>query len=77
MSEDDQTFTVYSVGLPNLDSNTKILGVNWNKDSYTLFFESKQISEFAKSLPPTKRSLFKVATKYTIRWAVLVCSQLI
>ena len=63
VSEDDQSFTKYSIGLPNSDSNAKVLGVNWNTDTDKLFFNLTQIEELVKTLPPTKRSLLKIAAK--------------
>ena len=63
VSEDDQSFTKYAVGLPNSDSNAKVLGVNWNTETDKLFLNLTQIEELAKTLPPTKRSLLKIAAK--------------
>ena len=66
VTEDDQSFTQFSVGPPNSENNTnvsKILGVQWNHDSDKLLLDLNQIFEFAQSLPPTKRSLLKIAAK--------------
>ena len=66
VTEDDQSFTQFSVGPPNTENNTnvsKILGVQWNHDSDSLLLDLNQIFEFANSLPPTKRSLLKTAAK--------------
>ena len=65
-SEDDQSFTQFSVGPPNSGSaanTTKILGVPWNYDSDELFLDLKPLFVFAKSLIPTKRSLLQIAAK--------------
>ena len=65
-SEDDQSFTQFSVGPPNSRSAadiTKILGVPWNYDSDDLFLDLKPLSIFAMSLIPTKRSLLQIAAK--------------
>ena len=61
VSEDDQSFAQYSVGPPNSDKHAKVLGVNCNTETDKLFFNLSQIRVLAKTLPPTKRSLLKIA----------------
>ena len=63
VSEDKQSYSDYSMGLPTADQATKILGVNWHPQTDELFFNLQQIYQFAEQLPPTKRSLLKVAAK--------------
>ena len=63
--EDSETFTLSTIGLPHQEgeSNTKVLGINWDTNSDRFFFELSKVIEFAASLPPTKRSLLKIAAK--------------
>ena len=63
--EDSETFTRSTIGLPHQEgeSNTKVLGINWDTNSDRFFFELSRVIEFAASLPPTKRSLLKIAAK--------------
>ena len=63
VAEDDQSYSKFSMGLPTTDHTTKILGVNWRPEADELFFDLHQVHQFAKQLPPTKRSLLKVAAK--------------
>ena len=63
--EDSETFTRSTIGLPHSESesNTKVLGINWDTNNDRFFFELSKVIEFAASLPPTKRSLLKIAAK--------------
>ena len=63
--EDSEIFTRSTIGLPYQEgeSNTKVLGINWDTNSDRFFFELSKVIEFAASLPPTKRSLLKIAAK--------------
>ena len=61
--EDEQSYTKYSVGLPSHESISKVLGVQWDSDSDQLCLEFSQKIELVTSLPPTKRSLLKLAAK--------------
>ena len=63
--EDSETFTRSTIGLPHSESesNTKVLGINWDTNNDRFFCELSKVIEFAASLPPTKRSLLKIAAK--------------
>ena len=61
VSEDDQSFTQYSVGPPSNDQNAKVLGVPWNTKRDKLFLNLMPIRRLVTTLPPTKRSLLKIA----------------
>ena len=51
------------VNPPDGNDNTKLLGVNWDSYSDRIYFDMQHVIEFARSLPPTKRSLLKIAAK--------------
>ena len=63
VSEDDQTYSQYVIGVPNKGDrhNAKVLGVNWDSESDYLYFDLSSIVDFANNLPPTKRSILKIA----------------
>ena len=61
--EDDQTYSQYAIGTPSSKGDSKVLGVNWDSDSDKLLFNLDSVVAFAKSLPPTKRSVLKLAAK--------------
>lgn len=61
--EDDQTYSQYAIGTPLSKGDSKVLGVNWDSDSDKLLFDLDNVVAFAKSLPPTKRSVLKLAAK--------------
>ena len=63
--EDPETFIRSTIGLPHHEgeSNTKLLGINWDTNSDRFFFELSKVTEFVASLPPTKRSLLKISAK--------------
>ena len=65
IAEDDQTYSQYAIGVPNNNdrSKTKILGVNWDNETDKLLFDLSSIVGFANALPPTKRSVLKIAAK--------------
>ena len=62
IAEDEQTYSQFAMGAVE-DSGSKVLGVNWNSDSDQLHINLSSVVEFARSLPPTKRSVLKVAAK--------------
>ena len=43
--------------------DVKLLGVKWNTELDTFHFDFKEIAEFTKSLPPTKRSVLRISAK--------------
>ena len=63
VSEEDQSYANSALGPPCSDDKAKILGVNWDSDSDKIYFDVHHVIDFANSLPPTKRSLLKIAAK--------------
>ena len=61
--EDDQTYTRYAIGTPQGTGNSKVLGVGWDSFTDRLNFDLTSIMESTNTLPPTKRSLLKIAAK--------------
>ena len=59
--EDDESYTKYTVGNPCGGGASKVLGVNWNHEVDNFQLELLHVSECSKNLPPTKRSLLKLA----------------
>ena len=59
--KDEQLYTKYSVGLPSRDSISKVLGVQWDSETDQFCIDFSHIVDLANSLPPTKRSLLKLA----------------
>ena len=56
-AEKDESHATLALG--NNDE-AKILGVNWDSDLDRLYFDMKQVINFANSSPPTKHSLLKI-----------------
>ena len=63
VQDDDQTYSKFSVGPPVTDDTCKILGVNWNMHTDQFYFDLRHVIAAAASLPPTKRSVLKIAAK--------------
>ena len=61
--EDDQSYSQFTVGTPSNGESTKVLGVNWDSDTDTFYLDLAYVVEFAKSLPPTKRSVLRITAK--------------
>ena len=62
ITEDEQTYSQFAMG--NLDNHgPKVLGVNWDNDSDQLYVNLCSVVELAHALPPTKRSVLKIAAK--------------
>ena len=61
--EDDQSYSQFAVGTPSNGESTKVLGVNWDSDSDTFYLDLAHVVKFAKSLPPTKRSVLRITAK--------------
>ena len=60
--EDDQSFVKASVGQSG-DDKASILGLNWDTDSDEIYFEFEKITDLARQLPLTKRSVLKLSAK--------------
>ena len=63
VSEESQSCVDSAVDPSNRNDKTKLLGVNWDSDSDRIYFDVQHVIDCAKSLPPTKRSLLKLAAK--------------
>ena len=61
--QDDLSFAQHTIGPPQKDNNSKVLGVNWNSENDELFFDLSQTLELTQKLKPTKRSLLTLAAK--------------
>ena len=66
IQEEDETYTKSMIGLGSGmhdEKIVKLLGVGWNCESDDLFFNLSDLIDFAKNLPVTKRSLFRLIAK--------------
>lgn len=63
VTEDDESYSQFAVGNPIGGGKSKVLGIHWDSDSDRFYFDLKNNVEFAKSLPPTKRSVLRLAAK--------------
>ena len=63
VSEESQLCVDSAVDPSNRNDQTRLLGVNWDSDSDRIYFDVQHVINCAKSLPPTKRSILKLATK--------------
>ena len=63
--EDSETFARATIGLSPSEGecDTKVLGINWDTKRDSFFFDLSKLIEFSAALPPTKRSLLKIAAK--------------
>ena len=63
--EDSETFAQATINLPpsESESNTKVLGINWDTKRDRFFFDLSKFIEFSAALPPTRWSLLKIAAK--------------
>ena len=61
--EDDESYSQFAVGNHSGGGKSKVLGINWDSNSDNFLFDLRNIVDFAQSLPPTKRSVFKLAAK--------------
>ena len=61
--ENDETYSQFAVGNPSSSGRGKVLGITWDSNSDKFIFDLKDIIQFARSLPPTKRSILKLAAK--------------
>ena len=55
VSQDNQTYVKSTIGpqVPD-DSKSKILGLNWDVETDSLYYEFNEIQRYARMLPPTK-----------------------
>ena len=61
--EDDESYSKFAVGNPSMSGRGKVLGVTWDSEADKFLFDLKDIMQFARTLPPTKRSILKIAAK--------------
>ena len=62
-NEDDQTYSKYVSGTSASENEMKVLGVGWDNIADVLRIDLAQVTAFAKGLPPTKRSVLRIAAK--------------
>ena len=55
--ENDESYSQFAVGNPRSSRRGKVLGITWDSNSDKFLFDLKDIIQFAKSLPPGKRSI--------------------
>ena len=48
---------------PSSTKGVKVLGIGWNEISDEICYDLSELVEYAKSLPPTKRSVLKLSAK--------------
>ena len=64
MSQDNQTYAKSTIGPQHLDdSKARILGLNWDVETDSLYYEFDEIQRYARMLPPTKRTVLKLVAK--------------
>jgi len=63
VNEDDQTYSKYVSGTSASENEKKVLGVGWDSNADILHIELTDVTTFAKGLPPTKRSVLRIAAK--------------
>ena len=52
-----------TVGEESETQEVKLLGVKWNAELDTFHFDVKKVTDFMKSLPPTKHSILQISAK--------------
>ena len=63
VNEDDQTYSKYVSGASDSENGIKVLGVGWGNSADALNIDLADVTTFAKSLPPFKRSVLRIAAK--------------
>ena len=63
VNEHDQTYSKYVSGTSASESEMKVLGVGWDNIADVLHIDLAHVTAFAKGLPPTKRSVLRIAAK--------------
>ena len=63
LSEEDQSYVQSCIGLSAENETVKILGLLWNSSSDEICYDFTEITELAKTIPATKRSLLKLTAK--------------
>ena len=63
LSEEDQSYVQSCIGLSAENETVKILGLHWNSSSDEICYDFTEITELAKTIPATKRSLLKLTAK--------------
>ena len=63
VNEDDQTYSKYVSGTSASENAMKVLGVGWDNSADVLHIDLAHVAAFAKGLPPTKRSVLRIAAK--------------
>ena len=63
VNEDDQTHSKYVSGASDKENELKVLGVGWDNKADVLHIDLAEVTVFANALPPTKRSVLRIAAK--------------
>ena len=63
VTEDDQNYSKYVSDGSESENQLKVLGVGWDNNTDMLQLELREVSVFARTLPPTIRSVLRIATK--------------
>ena len=61
--EEEETYAKSTTGNHEKTDFAKVLGVIWDCDSDDFIFDFFELTKYAKSLPPSKRSLLRVTAK--------------
>ena len=61
--EDNEFYSKFAVGNPSSSGRGNVLGVTWDSTDDKFLFDLKDIIQFARTLPPTKRSVLRLAAK--------------
>ncbi|XP_065056348.1 uncharacterized protein LOC135684356 [Rhopilema esculentum] len=63
LGEEDQSYVQSCIGLSADNETVKILGLHWNSSSDEICYDFTEITQLAKTLPATKRSLLRLTAK--------------
>ena len=47
-----------------ISSHLKVLGLGWDTANDQLYFDVSEVIKYSRNLPPTKRSLLRLSTKF-------------
>ena len=63
VTEEDQTYSKYVSRGSESENQLKVLGVGWDNNTDMHQLELREVLVFARTLPPTKRSVLRIAAK--------------
>jgi len=61
--EEEESYTKSTTGYCDDTEYMKLLGINWDSDQDEFLFNFSELTQYAKLLPPSKRSLLKFTAK--------------